>query len=273
MPVSVTAAFAVLLASAVAAGLSSLAARRQRMAEVAPWWGAFTVGLAYVIGHLGVATPSIPPGDVTDRIPVVALAGAIVAAILAGKRGVTWARVVGSIGLGMLASLLILGPVLKADEVTQLVTIAASLLAMTNVALLDAPSRRAELWVGLTVLTTGAGVVLILANSAVLFLLAGTLAAVLAAALLGAWGKPLGGGIPVASAVLTALVIEGAVYASLSAKPALILAASSALLWLIRLGPLGSLGPKARCALASVLVLIPVAIAIGLILTSASAES
>jgi hypothetical protein len=143
-----------------------------------------------------------------------------------------------------------------------------ALAAMTNVGLLDAAPRRLELWVGLMVLAGGSGLVLVLAHSMVLMKLGGALAVILAASLLGAWGRPIGGGIPVASAVLTALIVEGFVYASLTAKPALILAASPALLWLFRLGPISRLGPKTRASMAVGLMLIPVVIAIVLAVMS-----
>jgi hypothetical protein len=280
MSVSATAAFAVLLAMALAAGLSALAARTFRRRGFAPWWGALAVGLAYVLAHAGVATPAIPPVDVTDRVPMLALAGAVVAASLAGGRDVLWARVVGYLGLAALAYVVMLGPVLGAgagdysrETIIQLALIAVgSLLAMLNLALLDAPSQRPKFWAALTVLALGTGVILVLANSAVLFQLGGVLALVLAASLLGAWGLPVGGGIPVAATVLTALVIEGAVYAFLPATAALVLAAAPAVLWLVRLGPLARLGPKGRVVVASGLILIPLAVAVFLVLSSRSPD-
>jgi hypothetical protein len=278
MPVSPTAVVAVLLAMALAAGLSALAARALRREGFAPWWGALAVGLAYALGHAGVATPAFPPADVTDRVPIVALVGAVVAAALAGRRDVLWARVVGYLGLAVLAYVVMLGPVLGAEEflretIIQLSVIAVGvLLATLNVALLDAPSRRPELWSSLTVLAFGTGVVLVLANSAVLFQLGGILAVVLAASLLGAWGLPVGGGIPVAVAVLTALVVEGAVYAFLPATGALVLAGAPAVLWLTRLGPIARLGSKGRAAVAAGLILIPLAVAVILVLSSKSSD-
>jgi hypothetical protein len=281
MPVSTTAVIAVILASALAAGLSALAARSARRRgpdAAAPWWGALAVGLAYALGHAGVATPSIPPADVTDRVPGVALAGAVVAAVLAGRRGGLRAGAAGYLGLAALACVVMLGPVLGAGGVPRetvvrlAATAAASLLAALNVALLDAPARRSELWAALTVLAVGAGAVLLLANSAVLFQLGGVLAVVLAASVLGSWGLPVGGGVPVAAAVLTALVVEGFFYAFLPAPSAMLLAASPAVLWLTRLGPLARLGPKARAAVAAVLTVVPVAVAVGLVLASKSSE-
>jgi len=281
MPVSTTAGFALILASALAAGLSSLAARSARRRgpdAAAPWWGALVVGLAYALGHAGVATPSIPPADVTDRVPLVALAGAVVAAFGSGRRVGFPARAAGSLGLATLACVALLGPVLGAGDLPRETvawlasTAVVTLLAALNVALLDAPARRSELWAALTALAVGAGVVLVLANSAVLFQLGGVLALMLAASLLGSWGLPVGGGGPVAAAVLTALVVEGFVYAFLPAPAALLLAASPAVLWLTRLGPVARLGPTARAAVGAGLVLIPVAVAAGLVLASKASD-
>ncbi len=281
MPISVPALLVVLLALALSAGLSALAARSSRRRSDpgdGPWWGALAVGLGYVVAHCAVATPSFPPFDVTDRIPFLALAAAVVAAFLAGGRGVLWARIVGSLGLAVLVSLVMLGPVLGAGEyseetIFQLSAIAGvSCLAMLNVGLLDTPSRRLELWVGLTVVTAGAGVALILSNSAILFFLAGCLVLVSVASLLGGWGMPVGGGTTVGASVLTALLIEGSVYAFLPAIPSLLLASAPLLLWITRIGPIARQGTMPRAVIAASLVLIPVAIAIFLVYSSASSD-
>jgi len=278
MPVSPVAVLAVLLASALAACLSALAALWARRRGAAPWWGPMAVGLAYALGHAGVATPSIPPGDVTDRIPALALAGAVVAVILAGGRGGLRARLAGYLGLAALASLSMLGPVLGAGDLSReavawlAATAAAAMLAALNLGLLDAPPRRSEIWAALTAYALGTGVVLVLANSAVLLQLGGVLALVLAASLAGSRGLPVGGGIPAATAVLIALIVEGYVYAFLPSTAALVLAAAPTLLWLTRLGPIARLGPTARAAVASGLVLLPVAVAAGLVLASKSSD-
>jgi hypothetical protein len=219
---------------------------------------------------------------VTDRIPLIALAGAVVAALCSGRRVGFLARAAGSLGLAILAYVVMLGPVLGAGEgnfpppetlAWLAMTAVVTLLAVLNVSLLDSPARRSELWAALTTFAVGAGVVLVLANSAVLFQLGGVLAVVLAASLLGSWGLPVGGGVPVAVAVLMALVVEGFVYAFLPTPSALLLAASPAVLWLTRLGPIARLGPKARAAVAAGLILLPVAVAAGLVLASKASDS
>ena len=62
----------------------------------------------YLVGHFGVATPSFPPGDVTDRIPLLALAGTVA--------GLLRLRSSGYLGLTILAYIVMLGPVLGAGE-------------------------------------------------------------------------------------------------------------------------------------------------------------
>lgn len=278
MPVSAIAVFAVILAVGLAAGLSAFAARAFRRSAAAPWWGALAVGLGYIIGHVGVATPSIPPADVTDRIPLIAFAGAVVAAAFAGNRDGRRARVAGYLGLAVLVYTVMLSPVLGSGEYPDdtVVWLAATgvgcLLALLNIGLLDTPARRSELWAALAVYAAGAGVVLLLSNSAVLFQLGGVLALVLAASLLGARGFPLGGGVPVAAGVLTALVVEGFVYAFLPAWSAVMLAAAPAVLWLNRFSPLARLGPRARAAVAAGLIFVPIAVAVAIVMFSKSSD-
>jgi len=281
MPVSPTAVLAMILATAFSLGLSALGARSRRRLGVdapSPWWGALAVGLGYAIGHAGVAPPAIPPADVTDRIPIIALVGAGVAALLAGGRGGVWGRAIAYVGIATPAYVVMLGPVLGSGDlpgetVTWLLGSAVvSMLAALNVAFLDTPGRRSETWVGLAAFALGAGVVLILANSAVLFQLGGVLAVALIASIVGAWGRPVGGGVPVALAVLSALIVEGFVYAFLPAPSAAILAASPLALWLTRLRPIARLGPRTRAAIAAVLILIPVAVAAALVVASKSDE-
>jgi hypothetical protein len=273
MPISPLGLSLVVLGIVLSAGLSALAARssrRQKLADWGPWWGALAVGLGYVVAHLGVATPSFPPLDVHDRTPYLAVASAMVGAALAGSRGVLWARALGYLGLAILTYFVIVGPVLGAGEyseetITKLATVAGvSLLAMLDVGLLDAPGRRLELWVALGFVAAGAGLILVLSNFAVGLFLAGSLALVLLASIVAGWGRPVGGGVPVAATVVTALVAEGSVYAFVLATPGLILAGSPLILWLTRIGPVARLGPRTRVVLASVLILIPVGVAVGL---------
>ena len=81
-----------------------------------------------------------------------------------------------------------------------------------------------------------------------------------AAGLVGTAGRR---GIVVASTVLSMLVIEGFVYAFLPTPKRPVLAASPSMLWLTRLSPVARLGPKTRAAVASGLILIPVASRVG----------
>jgi hypothetical protein len=281
MPISTGAILALCLATVIAAVVSGLAGRVARLKGAdgkVPAWGALAVGLAYAVGQFGVAAPSFPPGDVTDRIPGIALASAIVAAILANRRAV-WPRVLGYVALASLVFGVMLGPVLGTEDLPRetLLWLAATAvvcgLAAVNLATLDGPKSRVELWFAMGVLSLGAGVVLVLANSAVLFQLAAILAFFLGVSLLASWGRPVGGGLPVASAVLMALVVEGFVYAFLPAASAGLLALAPVLVWLTRLGPLGRLGVKGRSVVAGLLMLLPVSVAIGIVLASKSADN
>jgi hypothetical protein len=146
-----------------------------------------------------------------------------------------------------------LGPILsRPDGLTDaapwlaasaLVAVLSSLhLARLSVAL-DPP----EMTPALSILTLGVAFALLqLGHSAVLFLLALVLSASLAGAGGSAW--------PTALAVLSALILEGVVYASLPASTAVGLAASPAVLWLLRLRPLARLSPRARALLAATLM-------------------
>ena len=67
-----------------------------------------------------------------------------------------------------------------------------------------------------------------------------------------------------AVAVLTALVLEGYVYASLPLPSALLLAAAPGAAWLTRVSPSRRLGPWASAAIGVVVVFAPVCLAVGI---------
>ena len=67
-----TVCLAVIVSAAVAAGVVGLGRVLGR--RVGPGFAASGVGLAYVAGQVAAARPAIPPADVTDRIPWLALA-------------------------------------------------------------------------------------------------------------------------------------------------------------------------------------------------------
>jgi hypothetical protein len=273
----VTAILAVAAAAAVAAvviGLGRLAGARREAGRGRPWWAASAVGLAYLAGHFVAARPAVPPADVTDRIPWLALAATALA--LAESAG-RWMRATGWTLLAALAVGLVLGPVIGAGDFSREVvvwlaaSIAVAVLSWADLAVLSARPDRSDLLRALLITCGGAAAALPLSG----FGMGGPLSAALAAALAAAWlaarGEVPAGYAPVAATVLTALVLEGFVYAVLPAASAVLLAAAPAATWLTRLGPVRRLGPWASAAVGGAAVLVPVAVAVGL--AAAAVES
>jgi len=240
----------------VAAVVAGLGRRR--------WWGAAAVGLAYVAGHAAVARPAVPPVEVTDRLPWVALAAAALAVYEAARPSAAVGRGVGRCLLGALTLGLMLGPVHNPGVVWFGATVAVALASWVNLGALAAGPQGSDVFRGLLITAGGAGVVLLLSGSAVLGILGLALTAALAGGWLGARGVPPEGSLPTAAVVLGALVLEGYVYASLPASGALLLAAAPAGTWVGRLGPARRLGPWASATLGAACVLVPVGIAVGL---------
>jgi hypothetical protein len=270
MALLLTAVSAVLLPAAVAAvvvALGRVLGKRSGTAEASPWWTASAVGLAYLAGHLAVARPSIPPIDVTDRIPFLALAAAVVAAVEAAAKPGPRVRAAVRFVLVALALGLILGPVIGAGDIPREVvvwlsaSVAVALVAWIDLEALIARPRGADVLRALILTSGGASVALMIAESAVLCLLAAALTAALTAAWVVARGAFHQGHLSTAVAVLTALVLEGFVYATLPATSAALLAAAPAATWVTRLGPLRRLGPWSSATLGAVAVLVPIGLA------------
>jgi hypothetical protein len=274
MPVSIVAILAVTFGWALAFVIPFLAVRLAKAKGYdghAPRWAGIAIGLAYIAGHLGIAMPSFPPGDVTDRIPLLAL----IAAIL----GLFRIRFSAYFAMTVLTYVIMLGPILSTGDFDRsvlgwLVAVSVvSALAMYNLACLDSPPRRVELSLGLIVLACGTGLVLLLSNSAVLFQLSMILAVVVLAALLGEGKTAVGGGVMVIGVVLMSLIVEGFVYAFLPTTPAMLLAASPAVLWLMRIKKIAHLGPKTKAAIGVGLMLVPVTIAVALVWMNRSTDA
>jgi hypothetical protein len=252
---------------AVAVGLGRLRGGRLKSEGDGglPWWTAAAVGIAYVAGHLAVSRPALPPVDVTDRVPLVALAAAALAAAEAAWR----ATVTGRVLLAALVIGLVLGPVATADglEREAVIRLAAALavaaVAWANVEDLAARTDGADLVRALVITSVGAGLSLLLSGSAVLGQLGLALAAALAASWLAA-GRPPAGAVSTTTAILTALVLIGFVYASLPATSAVLLASAPAAVWPTRLGPFRRLNPWTTAFLNTAAVMVPVAVAVGL---------
>ncbi|HEU5118168.1 MAG TPA: hypothetical protein VFT74_16220, partial [Isosphaeraceae bacterium] len=221
---------------------------------------ALGVGLGYALGHAIVAKPAFPPGEVTSRIPYLAVAAAVVSVGQGGGLG----RFLRALALASVVYLVMLSPILSRGEHSNLALIGLAGTALTalisagNVAALDEPGRRIELHWALAVLSFGAGFVFLMARSVVL----AQLSLVLAASLVGAWRASAPGVSLVALTVLSALVIESVFYAFLPASGALLIAGAPALNWVTRLGPLARLGTKGRAILTVTLIAATVALAL-----------
>ena len=257
----------VMLAVAAGASVAAVLAGVARALGGKPggWVGASAVGSGYVAGHLVFAWPAIPPVDVTDRIPWLALAAVLVAVFEAGRTPRPWTRWVGRSVLAALVLGAMLGPVAGAPGMLRvwLIPGLVALLAWADVEVLAARCALADVLRALLITAGGTTVALVFAGSAVLPFLC----AVLTAALAGGWlvvvrDGPPRGWVTVALAVLTALVLDGSIYAFLPVPTALLLAAAPAMTWLTRLGPARRLGRWPALAFGTVSVLIPIAIAI-----------
>jgi hypothetical protein len=238
---------------------------------------ALGVGAGFIAGAIALGwPPPFPPMEVADRTLWVALA-ATVFALVAAKAA--WAR---WLGLALLASLVyvaILGPILADTSGTRkglfwLVTV--GLVVLASWASVEGLSERLEgavlIW-PLLVMAAGTSVVLIASHSVVLCLLGLALTSALAAPGVASWFWPLGrsvrGVIPIVLAVLTALVLNGHVYAFVPTSSALVLAAAPAASWSARLGPVRRRAPWVAVLAAVIATLVPVGVAVGLALVAA----
>lgn len=253
-----------IVAAAVSSVVSEAAARSGRRRGSPPWWSALSVGLGYAIGHACVNMPAFPPGEVTSRIPYLALIGAVVAAGQGGFAG----RLIRAVGLVSLVYLVMLSPILGRGGHSRAAvggfvgTALAALMAAGNVAMLDESGRRKELSMALIVLSIGAGILFLMARSAVLF----ELSMVLAASMIGGWRPLTRGRVEVALTVLSALVLESFYYASLPSQGAVLLAGAPAVLWGMQIGPLRRLGETGSTTVAAVLMILAVVAAVVVVL-------
>ncbi len=253
----------VMISAAIAAALAGMG--RALGGKIGGWVGASAVGFGYAAGHIAAAPLAFPPVDVTDRIPWLALAAVMVAVFEAVRTPGPVTRWVGRSLLAALMLGLMLGPVVGAEGMVRVSLISGlvALVAWADVEVLASRCQTVDALRALLITAGGAAVALVIAGSVVL----GFLSAVLAAALAGGWlvamrADPPSGWVMAASLVLTALVLEGSIYASLPAPAALLLAVSPAMAWLTRLGPARRLGRWPALAFGTVVVSIPVAIAV-----------
>ncbi len=227
------------------------------------------IGLAYIAGQAAIARPSFPPVDVTDRLPWLALAAMLVAAAEAIWPHAFWLRFLGRALLLSLVFGLMLGPVLSTRELTRTTigwlaaSIVTAALAWLNIGAIEGRSRGTDAYHSLILTSAGTVPVLLFSGSAVLCILGVVLTVSLSAARIASWNSDAVSGLIVGEAVLTALVLESYVYASMSPWSALFLAIAPAGAWIARTGPLRSKNGFSATLPATIAVLVPIGLAIG----------
>jgi hypothetical protein len=250
--------------------------KRGAPAEGARWGLALGVGAGVLVAYIGLAwPPPFLPIDVADRTPWLALAATIFALLAPGA---AWVRRGGFVLLAALVFVVILGPVLPETSGTRAGLAWLGLvgaIALVSWAHLEALGERiggaALIW-PLLVVAGGTSVVLLASGSVVLGQLGLALTAALAAPGGASWGVALGrsarGIVPVVLTVLTALVLNGHVYAGVPTSSALLLAAAPAGAWVARRGPARRGAPWLATLLAVVATLVPIGAALGLALAA-----
>ena len=235
---------------------------------------AAAVGLSYLAGHAGVAGLNFPAGDVTDRIPWIAILAILLAVIEAVRDFGTIARFVGRSILFVFALSVVVGPLVSAGSVERELAVklalstALAIAAWVNLEFLGARRLESDVRNAMLITAGGASIVLVASGSVVLGFLGASLTAALAGGeLAGALRKGnrlLVGTVAGAGAMLVALVQEGYIYASLPGSSALLLAAAPAAAWVARIGPLKRFGPWPTVVVAILLALIAVGMAVAM---------
>ncbi|WP_422928799.1 hypothetical protein [Singulisphaera sp. PoT] len=250
---------------------SHLISRRGETPPAYDWGLPPAVGLGYLAGHFAIAWPS---SDVTDRIPWL-VAGAIVLGIFEAARPTPrWVRGENGLIFTLAVLLVMLGPAIQETWGTREANLwlaalgAIVLVAWINLEALAARLKGSALMVPLLAWVGGAGAVLLLSGSMVL----GRLGGALASALLGAWlvsrrNSPINvarGTIPVIAVTIASLLLEGHVYAQAAQAGVALVAIAPLLLWITRIGPIRNGRPWVAALIGTVLVLIPIGVALGM---------
>jgi hypothetical protein len=256
----------------------ALAWRKRTGAEPSRRGIAAGIGTGFLAGSIALGwPPPFPPMDVADRTPWLALAATIFASLAPGASRIQRG------GLALLAALVsvaILGPVLPETSGTRaglawLVVVGlVVLVAWANVEwLAERLEGAAPIW-SMLMVAGGTSVVLIASHSAVLCLLGLALTSALAAPAIASWRWALGGSVrgavPIFLAVVTALILNGHVYADVPTSSAVALAAAPAGAWAARLGPARRGAPWRATLAAVVATLLPIGAAVGLALSAAT---
>jgi hypothetical protein len=264
-----------------AAGLALAGLSRKGGSEPSPRRMALGIGAGFIAGALTLGwPPPFPPMDVADRTPWAALAATVFAGLAPRA---AWARWVGLTALAALVYVVTLGPILSDTSSTRAGLawlVAVGLVVLASWASFAALGERLEgaAFMGpVLVMAAGISVVLIASHSIVLCWLGLALTSALAAPGVASWFWPLGrtvrGAVPIILVVLTALVLNGHVYADVPTSSALVLAAAPAAAWLARLGPVRRGAPWVAALVAVGATLVPIAVAVGLALAAAPSEA
>jgi hypothetical protein len=262
--------------SALVLAASRWAFRRAGMSGAGPAAAVLGLGAGYLAGHLAAARPAFPPIEVTDRVPWLAAASALLGLLESARPAPGWARWENRLLLTALVMAVVLGPVLEETGASGsgriwLAGVALALLA--SWANLEALATRLSVpSLGLPVLAVvaGAGAVLVLSGSLVL----GELGLALASSLGATWLLSLfwndlslaRGGPPFLVATLGSLLLVGHVYAGLPTWPAVALLAAPLAIWSGFLGPLrrAATWKRTLLSLAATLALVGIAILLAL---------
>jgi hypothetical protein len=274
MPIELTSFEWTLLAIAVATALIVPFVATWRTRSGAHWGPALALGAGYFLYHQATAHPSFPPSDVTDRIAWLALPAMILGiceSIWPGPGWTRWENRLIVIGLVLGA---MLGPVMGAseDQRTDLIRLGVSasvmLLSWLSLEVLTERVELRALGPPLLVVIGGSAGLFLVSGSLVCAQLAGGMAALLGLVWIISWFRPemrlSHGGVPVLVTVLTAILLNGQVYASTPLVSALLIAASPLAAWLGWVGPMRRLAGWQSALIAMGATLVPVAIAVGL---------
>jgi hypothetical protein len=235
-------------------------------------WSTAALGLAYLAGHAAVACPAFPPSDVTDRIPwIAAIVTSLAVAECAFSATAGLAIATRLLALALVGGL-ILEPLVVSEQswVNSIgwisITLGLCALAWANVWALNGFSRAREARHALILVSAAACPVLLLSGSVIL----GALGVVLCMSLITEYllgpGSSSTSTLAVGNAVLTALLLEGHFYASLPLTGFLFLVMAPAGGWIIHLAPSRRWSARAQAVVNSLLVLVPLGIALSRVL-------
>ena len=258
-----------IVAVMVAAGLCGLALFRGKD-RARGALGPLAIGLAYLIGHFVITGwVTFPPADTTNWLPYFALAGALLGAACALVATKAWARVFIFALISAGALRLLLKPKFQYGWSlgegwlwVGCLVCAFVLVAIILDALVRRPATVIEIPAFLLITCAGTFGALMLSGS----MLLGQFAAVLGGAVFGslvftAWKVPLGRGIvPVFSLLLGGLLVSGYFFAELPLTSAMALAFAPA----FALIPIGLPNKLLAFGIRSVLVSVPILVALGL---------